>query len=810
MPGPALANALGVTLAGASSTSLTCAAAVPTGQLVVAMGGSGTAAQTSQTLSDSAGNTYTAAATKTDTGDAVAALIAGSNITTALTTSSTVGYSVTTNAHISVAAGAFAGCSSTAAANFYASGTAAGISSTASVTSGSVNAGDLAILCIECANAVIPSTPTGWSVIEATSSYVGGVHQGVGLFYLVPSSTGTLSPSSTVGGNWAAAIVAFPAAPTSISGTGSGSFTFTGSGVGTLSTISGTGSGSFGFTGSGSGGIAGSGSGSFPFTGSGSGVAVTPTAPAVVTKAASGIGSSTATLNGTVNPESASTTAYFQWGTTTAYGNQTPSVNVGAGFSAVAQSFALSGLAYQTYHFRIVATNSLGTTYGADQTFVPPAPGPSPSFSSDARIPFTYQLYDLRSGAHLGRLPLSSVNFGSSLLVSGSAGTASGTIDIASPAVQNLGPISITAPARTVLAIDYLGALIWGGVIWPRNYDFDSKTRKLTISATELWSYPQGRAQATDYSAPPYSGITGPSTKMPIWDASNTDAYGVYDPVLIAWQVISDALNLVTYGNILGGLGIAANSYTSAAAYLASGTALPSGAYLNVNYPYTSIQTLGTIVSQLAANGYGEGFDYAVDIAYSAGPGSPPVGTVNLSYPRRGRPYTQNNLVLNCGQAIKYSIPEDGTQAGNTVYEQGMSGSLVVSQNVIPIEGGYPILEQIKSRANIQSANILQVLTAIGLSDLFTGSFPVATPSVTMDLFSSSVPLGEFIVGDDARLLIPKVAPDGQVFDPRFPDGIDQEFRIIGYNASVPDEGQATITFNIALPPAPEATAPQI
>lgn len=414
----------------------------------------------------------------------------------------------------------------------------------------------------------------------------------------------------------------------------------------------------------------------------------------------------------------------------------------------------------------------------------------------------TYVAFDLVTGQYLGRLPLNGVTFGSQLLQPGSL---SGTLDIASPAVQALGPLQLTAPARTMLAVDYLGALIWAGIIWPRTYKFDNVSRQLQVTATELWSYFNQRMQATDYSAPPYSGLSGDSTEMAIWDASNTSVPdggpGTYDPVLITWQMISDALTQVRYGNLLGGMSIAANGYTAPADYLASGTNTAQTNYLSVNYPYSSIQQLSSIISMIAGNGLYVGFDYAVDVAYSNGPGSAPVGTVNLSYPRRGRTYQNNGLVLNCGQAISCEPPEDGSQAANTVYEQGSSGALNVSQNITPLQGGYPLLEQLKSRSNIQSANVLEVLASLGLADLAVASYPVATPSATFDLFASPVPLGEFIVGDDVRWIVPASDGHGGVFDPRFPNGLDEEWRITGYSAQVADSGQSKITFTLALPP---------
>lgn len=422
--------------------------------------------------------------------------------------------------------------------------------------------------------------------------------------------------------------------------------------------------------------------------------------------------------------------------------------------------------------------------------------------------PFTYCCYDLVTSKYLGRLPLNGVTFGSQVLT---PGTASGTIDIASSAVQALGPLGITQPARTALLIDYLGSFIWGGVIWPRSYKFDKTNRLLQVNATELWSYPAGRAQATDYSAPPYSGITGNSSYMSIWDATHTSVPesgpGTYDPLLIAWQVLSDLLYLVPYGNILG-MGIAANGFTSPAAYLASGTNTPLVEYLSVNYPYNSIQMAGMMVNQIATNGYLSGFDYAVDIAGSAG--GVPTATINLSYPRRGRLYAKNHLMLDCMKALSYEFPEDGTQTGNTIYEQGMSGSLSVSQNLQPLMGGYPILEQIKSRANITSANVLAVLQGMGASDLEQFSYPVCTPTVTTDLYTGPISLGSFVVGDDARVRIPATDGKGGMFDPRFPMGLDEEWRIGGYQATVADDGQSTLQFQLAVPPSLTVTGPAL
>jgi phosphodiesterase/alkaline phosphatase D-like protein len=97
-----------------------------------------------------------------------------------------------------------------------------------------------------------------------------------------------------------------------------------------------------------------------------------PNAPTVVTKAASSITQTTATLNATVNPNGGEATeCKLEYGETTSYAKTASCAALpGAGESAVAVTAALTGLtANTTYHFRIVATNSGGTSEGADQTF---------------------------------------------------------------------------------------------------------------------------------------------------------------------------------------------------------------------------------------------------------------------------------------------------------------------------------------------------------------------------------------------------------------------------------------------------------
>jgi hypothetical protein len=92
--------------------------------------------------------------------------------------------------------------------------------------------------------------------------------------------------------------------------------------------------------------------------------------PEVVTLPATNVGASTATLVGTVNPQNAATVYYFQYGETTAYGQQTPGAGAGSSNLTVTVSAGIAGLNERTlYHARLIATNSAGTGYGADISF---------------------------------------------------------------------------------------------------------------------------------------------------------------------------------------------------------------------------------------------------------------------------------------------------------------------------------------------------------------------------------------------------------------------------------------------------------
>ncbi len=135
-----------------------------------------------------------------------------------------------------------------------------------------------------------------------------------------------------------------------------------------------------------------------------------PQLPGAVTRSAKSISETTAALEGTVNPKGSETSYFFQYGTTTAYGAQTPPVAAGAGTTGVKVSQPLAGLAIgTTYHYRVVASNAVGTSDGPDRTFTTkqiPLRFVLPGGSVDASYGKPFTLGGTLSGTGAGNRPI--------------------------------------------------------------------------------------------------------------------------------------------------------------------------------------------------------------------------------------------------------------------------------------------------------------------------------------------------------------------------------------------------------------------
>ncbi len=95
-----------------------------------------------------------------------------------------------------------------------------------------------------------------------------------------------------------------------------------------------------------------------------------PQKPTVSTFSAQNITQTSGKIRGSVNPNGQATTYYFEWGTSTSYDHETAHRDAGSGKNSITVDETIADLTPgTTYHYRLVAQNPSGTSYGSDRTF---------------------------------------------------------------------------------------------------------------------------------------------------------------------------------------------------------------------------------------------------------------------------------------------------------------------------------------------------------------------------------------------------------------------------------------------------------
>lgn len=106
-------------------------------------------------------------------------------------------------------------------------------------------------------------------------------------------------------------------------------------------------------------------------------------APSAETGVASVSATTRVTLNGAVTPAGSTVVYAFEYGTTTAYGQRTPEVELAASAPKTKVKTVLTGLSRNaTYHYRLVARDAQGTDVGRDRTFTTSTAQRAPSAST--------------------------------------------------------------------------------------------------------------------------------------------------------------------------------------------------------------------------------------------------------------------------------------------------------------------------------------------------------------------------------------------------------------------------------------------
>lgn len=357
---------------------------------------------------------------------------------------------------------------------------------------------------------------------------------------------------------------------------------------------------------------------------------------------------------------------------------------------------------------------------------------------------------DVRTGVRIAELPLNDLSFGSVL---NGAGELSGTLPLpVNDPVLAATYVDAVDPVRRQLVVERDGAIVWCGLVWMSPYSDNDQT--LEVRAAETWSYYRRRVIATR------RVFTGA------------------DQFAIVRQLLNDA-HAVSGGDI----NVTVGSETC-------------GVLRDRTYETWEFKNLGEAVEQLAE--VINGFDFSIEPAWSAAGAL--TKTFRLYYPRKGARFSATGHVFEVGRnVIRWDWPNDGTRYANRVHNVGSgqdAATLRVTrtatdQLTLAASGGpgYPLIEEV-----ISNTDVIKTSTLTAQADLTLGSLarPIEIPRVVVRADVDPI-LGAWSLGDACRF----VCQPG--LSPRFPDGIDDYRRIIGFDVEVNDEGTEEVQLTLGV-----------
>jgi len=366
---------------------------------------------------------------------------------------------------------------------------------------------------------------------------------------------------------------------------------------------------------------------------------------------------------------------------------------------------------------------------------------------------YRYLFADLVTNQVLAELPLTGVSFGQQL---NAAGTMTAHLLISGVNTAGLNVLNATIPGRTAVYIDRNGQLVWGGVLWQREYTSNDQVIKLT--AREFLSYFERRrittGSGTAYGALAYTGI---------------------DQLQIAQALISNA-----QGAASGNIGLLYNQDP--------GSTNVSGITLSRVYYNYEVKTVFNAISDLSKQV--NGFDFEISVYYDGG--GNPAKSFNTYYPRSGDTYNStdpNAFVFELGGNIaEYDYLEDGSKAINQIYALGAGsneGKLIsIYADSTKLSAGWGLLED---QANYSDITDPTVLSGLATGQVKAVSYPPITLKIVAPPYVNPT-FGSYEVGDEVRV---------RIKDSFFPNGYDAIFRIIGLTVVPGEDGPERITLTV-------------
>lgn len=359
---------------------------------------------------------------------------------------------------------------------------------------------------------------------------------------------------------------------------------------------------------------------------------------------------------------------------------------------------------------------------------------------------YRYLIADLITNEIIAELPLTGVAFTQQL---NTAGTFTGHLLLSGINTAAFNVDASTIPGRNGIYVDRDGVLVWGGIIWGREYN--SASQFLTLQAREFISYFEHRriTQTVDF-----AGI---------------------DQLVIAKTLVEDAQDAPS-----GDIGIVYNTEGETT----------SGVLVDRVYYSYELKTVFNAIQDLSRQQ--DGFDFHVDVYYDPFTGVP-VKAFNTYYPKVGTSYDINDsgalmFEFPAGNVVEYEYPEDGSIVANTVYALGAGsneGKLIgTAQSADFLAAGWPLLE---AQANYSDITDQTVLDNLAIGQVVATSYPPTTIKLTAPPYIDPV-FGTYEVGDEARILIT---------DSRFPQTLDEPYRIVALSVQPGEDGPERVTLTL-------------
>jgi len=440
---------------------------------------------------------------------------------------------------------------------------------------------------------------------------------------------------------------------------------------------------------------------------------------------------------------------------------------------------------------------------------------------------YRYLLADVLTNQILAELSFTNVNFTQQL---NTAGTFTGDLLLSGVNSKALNVLNATIPGRTAVYVDRSGVLVWGGIIWGREYD--SGSQHIKISAREFESYFERRRITSNLSFTNIDqlalvdalveaaqsvpsgniGITVPITNSittsTIIAAVGNGTVVTYTTSATNYFVTGQTVTIVGIQSTNNPGGVAGTGFNLTGTittvsptqftitstlndfYLYGGSATNQGVIIGSQAYYSyELKTYFNAISDLAKSN--TGFDFNIKVSYDSTNNI--VKTLQLGYPRLGNPYSSTSssvptFILPAGNIIQYNYKEDGTKVANSVYATGAGsneGKLIANAvDSTKTGSGWPLLEESTNYSNVTDSSLL---TNLATGQVLAVSYPPQTLQIVAPPYADPV-FGTYNLGDQARVVIT---------DPFYPTEFDGNYRIIGLNVSPGENGPERVTLTL-------------